>query len=124
MKKLLAMSCALMMPVMAMAGVEGVWQTEPNDEGVSGLVQISACGDAYCGVMIGNTAGTDKYQGVSIIAGMSSSDGVNFSGGTITDPTKNKQYDAKMSLNGDVLKVSGCVLGGVICDAQNWMRAQ
>ncbi len=122
MKKIIAMTTAALMPVMAMAGVDGVWQTEPNKEGVSGLVQVSPCGDAYCGVMIGNTAGTDKYKGTTIISGMKSSDGVNFSGGKITDPTEGKTYDSKMTLNGNALKVEGCFLG--ICRAQNWVRTQ
>lgn len=122
MKTMIAMTAAVFMPVMAMAGVDGLWQTEPNKDGVSGFVQISPCGDAYCGVMTGNTAGSDNYKGTTIISGMTSSDGVNFSGGKITDPTEGKTYDSKMTLNGNTLKVEGCILG--FCRAQNWVRTQ
>ncbi len=123
MKKLASLSLAMAMPVMALAqSVEGTWQTEPNAEGISGLVQISACGSAYCGVMTGNSAGTDNHVGKTIIAGMTTSDGVNFADGTITDPTENKTYNSKMTLQGNSLKVEGCVL--TFCRAQNWVRVQ
>ncbi len=123
MKKLAAMTLAFAMPVMALAqSVEGVWQTEPNDQGVSGLVTVSACGDAYCGVMTGNTAGSNNYVGKTIIAGMTTSDGVNFSGGTITDPTQNNTYNSKMTLSGNTLKVEVCIL--TFCRGQNWMSVQ
>ncbi len=122
MKKLLATGCAILMPIMAMAGVEGVWQTEPNEDGISGHVQISTCGDSYCGVMIGNTAGTDRFKGQTIIANMKAVDDTHFEGGTITDPVENRSYKSKMTLNGNSLKVEGCFL--TFCRAQNWVRVQ
>ncbi len=122
MKKLLATTMALAMPVMAMAGAEGIWQTEPNSEGVSGLVQIQPCGDAICGVMVGNTAGTDTYKGQTIVSGMTQVDETHWDNGKITDPTENKTYKSKMTLNGDTLVVEGCVIG--ICRGQNWKRVQ
>ncbi len=121
-KTSLATALLAMAPMVAMADVTGLWQTEPNAEGVSGIVQVSACGDAYCGVMIGNSAGTDKYKGQTIISGMKTTDGVSFSDGKITDPTEGKTYNSKMTLNGNTLKVEGCILS--FCRAQNWVRAQ
>ncbi len=123
MKKVLTVIAALSMPLMAHAAdVTGVWQTEPYPDGVSGLVQISACGDAYCGVVVGNTAGTDTNKGKTVLTGMKTADGVNFSDGKIIDPREGKTYKSKMTLNGNALKVEGCILA--FCRAQNWVRAQ
>lgn len=123
MKKVLIGLSALALPVLASAAdITGNWQTEPNDRGISGIVQIAPCGDAFCGVMIGNTENTDRFKGQTIISGMTSSDGVNFSGGQITDPEEGKSYKSKMTLSDNSLKVEGCILA--FCRAQTWMRIQ
>ncbi len=122
--KRMAIAFIALFPLMALADVTGVWQTEPNDEGVSGLVQISACGDGYCGVLIGNTAGTERHKGVTVISGMKTSDGVNFSGGALTNPLEGKTYKrgTKLILSGNTLQVGGCFMS--VCLMQNWVRAQ
>lgn len=45
-------------------------------------------------------------------------------GGQVWAPDRNKTCAAKMTLAGDVLSVSGCVLGGLICRAQGWARVK
>ena len=44
----------------------------------------------------------------------------NWAQGTIWAPDQDKTYDSKMSLSGNTLEVSGCVL--FICRSQNWTR--
>ena len=38
------------------------------------------------------------------------------------DPAKDKTYSGSATLSGNSLKMSGCVLGGLICRSQNWKR--
>ena len=42
--------------------------------------------------------------------------------GSVWRPSNNKVYIGKMTLRGDKLKLKGCVAGGLICSAQNWVR--
>lgn len=123
MKKLAIAFAAVAMPVLAMAqsSVLGTWVTEPSEEtGSSGYVEIAPCGQAVCGVLVGNSAGTATHTGETIIANMQTTDGIDFSGGTITDPVKQKTYKSKMKLDGNTLYVSGCF--GPICRQQTWTR--
>jgi uncharacterized protein (DUF2147 family) len=52
---------------------------------------------------------------------MAASGGGKYSG-SITKPQNGKTYSGKASLSGGSLKMSGCVLGGLICESQNWLR--
>jgi len=45
-----------------------------------------------------------------------------YSSGKIWAPDVDKTYRSKMALNGNTLKVSGCV--GPICRSQNWTRVK
>ena len=42
--------------------------------------------------------------------------------GKVTDPANDKTYNGKASLSGNVLKMSGCVLGGLFCRSQKWTK--
>ena len=42
--------------------------------------------------------------------------------GSITDPANDKTYSGKATLSGTSLKMSGCVLGGLICKSQTWHK--
>lgn len=66
------------------------------------------------------TLKTGKHAGKRI--GSFSAAGKNRYTGKITDPANDKTYSGKASLNGNNLKMSGCVLGGLICKSQNWKR--
>ncbi|TIU33013.1 MAG: DUF2147 domain-containing protein, partial [Mesorhizobium sp.] len=41
---------------------------------------------------------------------------------TITDPETDKTYSGKATISGASLKMSGCVLGGLICKSQTWHK--
>ena len=50
--------------------------------------------------------------------------GENAWAGTAFDPDDGKTYTGKMTLSGNHLVTSGCVLGGLICKSFNWTRAR
>lgn len=106
--------------------VFGTWQTEPGDEGNFALVEIGACGDRICGVLgqafdaSGNSIDSPN-TGRRMIWDMAAQGGGQYGGGKIWAPDRDRTYNSRMSLRGDVLKVSGCVLG--ICRSQSWARA-
>lgn len=66
------------------------------------------------------TVKTGKHAGKRI--GTFKADGGGKYSGKITDPANDKTYSGKATLSGNSLKMSGCVLGGLICRGQNWKR--
>lgn len=118
-------------PLMAFAGqADGVWRTEPGDDGGHLEVTIAACAsDATksCGTITGafTKDGPDPNYvnlGKPIIKDMSSHDGKDYSGGTVWDPEHDKTYHSKMYVKGDVLDVEGCI--SIICSGQDWTRVK
>ena len=112
-------------PAMA-ADVFGVWKSEPSDEGAYIHVEIKECGDKVCGTILKqfNSTSGRNVEGKSIIWDMVP-DGTNkWDDGTIWAPDDDETYSSKMELNGDVLRVSGCVMGGLICRGQDWTRVK
>ena len=106
---------------------EGLWRTGANDEGSFAHVRIAPCGAALCGRMVASFDGAGRpIEGPNadavIVRGMQPAGGGRYEGGTITDPQAERTYRAKMALAGDVLRVSGCVAGGLICRSQDWAR--
>ncbi len=78
------------------------------------LIKFSPCGGSFCGIVQSGT-----YSGQSI--GKMKGSGANYTG-SITDLEKQKTYKGKAVVNGNVMKLSGCVLGGLICQGENWNR--
>jgi len=99
----------------------GTWKTEPGDTGAFLHVKIEPCGDKLCGTIV-KVVNSDKMSslGKPIIWDMKAKGNGRYSGGKIWAPDTDKTYRSKMSLNGDTLKVSGCV--GPICRGQIWTR--
>ena len=106
--------------------VEGLWKTEPLDNGTFGHVLIQPCGPAFCGELKRAFAadGTERPSeniGRQIVWDMVPEGDGAYSGGKIWSPDRDKTYSGKMQLTGNGLAVSGCVLG--ICrDGGTWMR--
>ena len=90
--------------------IEGNWRTEAGP-----TAQISSCGGSFC---IQKKSG--KHAGKSI--GKLGAAGGGTYTGSITDPSNDKTYSGKAALAGNRLKLSGCVLGGLICRSQNWSK--
>ncbi len=129
MKRFLATAVVLVASAVAALAadpIEGVWQTEPDD-GAFALVTVAPCGAKICGV-ISRTFRTDgEYKseniGKNLVFDMVPVGGGRYQG-QVWRPSNGKTYIGKMELQGDQLKLRGCVAGGLLCSAQNWIRVQ
>ncbi len=105
--------------------VEGIWKTQVDD-GAYAHVTISPCGANLCGVISRTFNSGGEYKsgniGKQLVWDMSPQGGGSYKKGKIWQPSTDKIYSSKMSLKGDVLKVSGCV--GPICKKQTWNRVK
>ncbi len=128
MKKFLATAAALV--VMAGAAyadpLEGIWQTEVDD-GSYAYVTIEPCAENYCGY-ISRTFNTEgEYQsdniGKMMVIDMHP-DGSGKYKGSVWRPSNDKIYIGKIDLDGDTVRLRGCVAGGLICASQTWTRVQ
>ena len=106
--------------------VEGVWKTEVDD-GAYAYIQMAPCGAAYCGVIAKTFNASGEYQsenlGKKLVIDMVPNGDGSYAG-SVWRPSNNKIYIGKMTLNGNKLKLKGCVAGGLICSGQNWTRVQ
>lgn len=125
MKKLIAAAALALCAGAATADpVEGVWKTQPDD-GAFATVKLSACGAAICGTILKayNMQGQpipSETIGKRLVWDMVPQGGGKYKNGKIWQPSTGKVYSSKMQLNGNTLKVSGCV--GPICKSQVWSR--
>ena len=100
------------------------------------VIRIASCGEALCGTIASTlTPGIDEHNpdpsmhnrpivGVQILLGMRLNDLGRWKG-EIYNPENGKTYLGYISLTGDdVLRIDGCVLGGLLCGGENWTRAQ
>ncbi|MEL7116461.1 MAG: DUF2147 domain-containing protein [Pseudomonadota bacterium] len=106
----------LLVPVaLAADPIEGLWLTGSDDNGNRGLVEVKACGAAFCGTLIKayNTAGAE-VAGPNIgrqIVWDTANKGNGVYRGKVFSPDRGKTYNSKLLLDGARLSVSGCVLG-------------
>jgi uncharacterized protein (DUF2147 family) len=128
MKKLIlgAVSALLLAaPALAQDAVLGTWKTQADDNGAFGHVRMYQCETAICGQLIRAFDGSGQQidsenVGKRIIWDMQPAGEGSYGKGKIYAPDRGKTYSSKMQLQGDVLSVSGCVIG--ICRAQRWTR--
>jgi len=88
--------------------IEGSWKTASGETAV-----IGSCGGAYC-----VTLKTGQHAGRQI--GKLAGSGGTYNG-EITDPANNKTYSGSGAVNGDTLKMKGCVMK-ILCKTQTWSR--
>lgn len=105
--------------------VRGLFQTAPNDDGNVGHVEFYDCGGLTCGKLVRSfdSSGTpiaSPNAGKNIVWDMQDQGGGKYTKGRIWDPGADKTYRSKMALEGDRLKVSGCI--GPICRGNTWVR--
>jgi uncharacterized protein (DUF2147 family) len=101
---------ALVVATPALAdAIEGNWK-RPN--GI--IVRFVPCNGGFCAIV---QTGPNKGKQ----AGKLAAAGGGYKG-TLTDLEKNKTYTGKGSISGSTLKMSGCVLGGLICKSESWAR--
>ena len=121
-----ALFAAYTLPALA-DHADGTWRTQPNEDGAFLLIVIAPCeSDAAlsCGLIAGGENVEDEtIFGEIMIRDMAHKGKGAFGDGTIWAPDDDKTYRSKMQVNGDVLTVKGCILGGIICRGQDWTRA-
>lgn len=96
------------------------WQT--YDEGKpKGTVKITESNGVLTGKLIAtNSAKGQKHVGTTIIRGLKADGGGKYSGGTITDPEKGKDYRMTAQLSGSTLKLKGYI--GPFSRSQEWKK--
>jgi uncharacterized protein (DUF2147 family) len=104
-------------------------------KGGEGRVQIRSCGQALCGYASGaNPNDTDRHNpdaskrnrpmnGMPVLIDMKPAKNDHWEGQAY-NPTDGRTYSSNISLkSADVLRIEGCVLGGLFCGGEDWTRA-
>jgi uncharacterized protein (DUF2147 family) len=122
-----ALAALLLTAAAAHAEMTGVFQTAPNDDGNVGHVEFYDCGGLTCGKLVRSFDASGKpidspNAGKNIVWDMAAQGSGAWTKGRIWDPGADKTYRSKMQLDGDRLKVSGCV--GPICRSNTWVRVK
>lgn len=128
MKKLMgtAVICLMMAGAAAADPIEGLWQTQ-EDDGAYALVAIAPCGPNFCGKIDRTFNASGEYQspnlGKTLVIDMAAQGGGKYKG-KVWRPSNDKIYIGKIALNGDSMRLSGCVAGGLLCSKQTWSRVK
>lgn len=111
----------------AAAPIEGIWKNRPNTL----VVKIAPCGSAFCGTVIRaaddakesvRKAGTPNLVGTRILTGLRPSPYGGYKG-DIFNPNLNVHAVGTLTLESpSIMLVKGCVLAGLICKQQHWIR--
>ena len=110
------------------APIEGRWK---NPSGRV-TVMIEACGESYCGTVISASdsaradakrGGTENLVGTQLMSGFVTAGPGKWKGRMFV-PDLNHRSKAELRLIGaNQLKVTGCMVGRMICKSQYWTRA-
>lgn len=96
------------------------WQTYEDGQ-PKAVVKITESGGVFTGKIIaGSTTKAKQYVGQTVISGLKADGNGKYSGGTITDPVKNKTYRLTASLNGSTLNLKGHL--GPFSRSQTWQK--
>jgi len=125
--KHLTIATALMLAIAAPATAEpalGTWKTQVDD-GAYAHVAMKKCGAAVCGTIARTFNATGEYKseniGKTLVIDMKPEGNGRYAG-QVWRPSNNKVYIGKMEVNGNSLKLQGCVAGGLLCSSQQWTR--
>ncbi len=104
--------------------VLGTWQTEVDD-GSYAYVELAPCSGKVCGTIARTFKAEGEYRspnlGKQLVIDMVPRGNGRYDG-QVWRPSNDRIYLGKMRLDGDSLKLSGCVAGGLLCSAQTWSR--
>ena len=104
----------------------GTWKTEVDD-GAYAHVKMQKCGSNVCGTIARTFKNGAEYQseniGKMLVRNMVPKGGGSYEG-KVWRPSNNKIYIGKMDVQGNSLKLRGCVAGGLICAKQDWTRVK
>lgn len=124
--RLIALAFVITLPALASAqDASGIWRTESSDQGYL-EVQVAPCGGkALCGTILRarDLTGTEQpypHTGNRMIRDMQPDGPGRWSKGRIWDPRIDRTFNSHMTLAGNRLKVSGCLLS--VCQEQTWQR--
>jgi len=126
MRKLLILAASLLAFATTASAQDavGIWQTEVDD-GAYAHITIAPCGIAVCGVISRTFNADGEYQsenlGKTLVIDMVPQGGGAYEG-QVWRPSNNKIYIGKMDVDGNALRLRGCVAGGLLCSSQNWQR--
>ena len=96
-------------PAAAAEPIVGKWRRNNGT-----LIRFSGSGSNYCGTVL-----SGKYKGRSI--GCMKGKGASYRG-TINVLDEGKKYTGKARVTGNSMKLSGCVLGGLVCKGETLRR--
>lgn len=126
---LILSSFAVAVPVQADGrdALEGIWRNRPHTL----LVRIAPCGPALCGTVVEadadakastRRAGTPNLIGTQVLTQLRRSSKDTYKG-QVYNPNLNIHAAGTLTLvSSSTLLVEGCVLGGLICRHQHWIR--
>jgi uncharacterized protein (DUF2147 family) len=113
-----AASLTLLTLATASAGPVGEWKIADGTANVA----IRPCGENLCG-FVSWSKDVGSIVGQQVLIDMRP-DGRLWSG-TVVNVVDGQKYDARISLLSDsVLRVQGCIVGGLICGDQQWSRVK
>ena len=127
-KHILVAFITLGVPVIAFADpIVGLWKTEPDRKNLISHIQISACGDKFCGkVESGYDSSGKEVQtpnvGKQLFWGVASEGNGKYGGGEFWIPMIDVDVAPQMTLSGNTLTVRGCA--HVVCGHQTWTRLE
>ena len=112
------------MATMAMAAdpIVGNWQTFDDDgKTPKGVVKVTESNGVFTGKLVSTVKPEGKkYVGMTIIQGLKADGGGKYSGGKITDPSKDKSYRMTSAINGNTMKLKGYL--GPFSRSQVWKK--
>ena len=104
----------------------GTWKTSSDNKGNFGYIRFDGCGLKICGTLVkafdvtGANADSDDIGKMIVWDMVAKGDGA-YDGGRIWAADRDKTYRSKMVLDGDELRVKGCIL--MVClDGGAWTR--
>lgn len=126
---ILATAAAAQASVPAPPPIYGIWL---NPHG-SVAVRTGACGGRLCGWIVWADAnaqadardgGVAQLVGTPILENYRQDDAANWSG-TVYLPDKGRRFTSEIEqVDPNTMKVSGCILHGLICKSQLWRRIE
>jgi uncharacterized protein (DUF2147 family) len=118
---LVAVAAAVPMTASAQASIEGRWANPKR----SVIVNVSRCGNAYCGTVSWATArnrGKGASPGTRVLSDLRPA-GEGLYKGRAFEPKRNVRGSATVRQIGpNVMVVKGCAVIGLICSEQRWTR--
>jgi uncharacterized protein (DUF2147 family) len=85
-------------------------------------IRIATCGNALCATNTWVREGASDKLGEKIVFNVSP--GADGWSGSAYDPQRKIKMSTRLTVSGNRMVSSGCVLGGVICRSVDWTRIQ